>query len=64
MFERFFRAKNAVNTQGTGLGLNIVKKYLDMAGGEISFKSTLNKGAMFTVKLPINNAVRKTNNVL
>src|SRR5690606_8505527 len=39
MFTRFFRAKNATNIQGTGLGLFIVRKYLDMLNGEISFVS-------------------------
>lgn len=53
LFERFFRAKNATNIQGTGLGLNIVKKYVDMLSGDISFTSELNVGSTFKVKLPI-----------
>lgn len=52
LFERFFRAKNATNIQGTGLGLNIVKKYIEMLGGDINFKSELNKGTEFKVCLP------------
>ncbi|UII25332.1 PAS domain-containing sensor histidine kinase [Fulvivirga maritima] len=52
MFERFFRAKNATNIQGTGLGLNIVKKYVDMLEGEISFSSKLNEGTTFSIDLP------------
>ena len=52
VFERFFRAKNAINIQGTGLGLNIVKKYVDMLGGNIQFVSKLNKGTTFIVNLP------------
>ncbi|MEM1003305.1 MAG: HAMP domain-containing sensor histidine kinase, partial [Bacteroidota bacterium] len=52
MFERFFRAKNAVNIQGTGLGLNIVKKYVEILEGTIDFESTLNKGTTFTVCFP------------
>ena len=52
VFGRFFRAKNATNIQGTGLGLNIVKKYVEMAGGDISFKSKLNKGTTFRISLP------------
>lgn len=52
LFERFFRAKNAINIQGTGLGLNIVKKYVELAGGTISFTSKLNGGSCFTVVLP------------
>lgn len=51
MFDRFFRAKNATNIQGTGLGLNIVKKYLELLNGEISFTSELNVGSTFTIKI-------------
>jgi len=52
LFERFFRAKNVTNIQGTGLGLNIVKKYVDMLGGAINFKSELDKGTEFHVTFP------------
>ncbi len=50
LFQRFFRAKNAGNEQGTGLGLNIVKKYIELMGGEIAYKSTVNEGTIFTIK--------------
>jgi PAS domain S-box-containing protein len=53
LFGRFFRAKNATNIKGTGLGLNIVKKYVQMLKGSINFKSELNKGSTFTVQLPL-----------
>jgi signal transduction histidine kinase len=53
LFERFFRAKNVLNIQGTGLGLNIVKKYLDLLNGNISFTSTEGKGTEFIVTVPI-----------
>lgn len=52
VFERFFRAKNAATTQGTGLGLNIVKRYLDLMGGTIGFSSEEGRGTTFTVTLP------------
>ncbi|MEM6524511.1 MAG: ATP-binding protein [Bacteroidota bacterium] len=58
MFERFFRAKNAINIQGTGLGLNIVKKYVEILEGTIDFESTLNKGTTFTVCFPITQELR------
>jgi len=53
MFERFFRAKNVTNIGGTGLGLNIVKKYVDLLNGDIKFSSELGKGTKFTVQLPL-----------
>lgn len=52
LFTRFFRAKNATNIQGTGLGLNIVKRYLDLMGGTISCKSELNRGTTFYITIP------------
>lgn len=52
MFDRFFRASNAGNVQGTGLGLNIVKRYVELLDGSISFASEYNKGSNFTVWLP------------
>jgi PAS domain S-box-containing protein len=55
LFSRFFRAANAGNIEGTGLGLHIVKKYLDILGGEITFESAENEGTKFTLIIPINN---------
>ncbi|MBP7810003.1 MAG: PAS domain-containing sensor histidine kinase [Bacteroidia bacterium] len=52
LFERFFRAKNVTNIQGTGLGLNIVGKYLEAMKGEINFISELNVGTTFTITIP------------
>lgn len=52
IFTRYFRAKNAVMDQGTGIGLNIVKSHLENLGGEIGFISRKDKGTTFTVKLP------------
>jgi len=53
LFERFFRASNATNIQGTGLGLNIVKRYVDLLEGSIDFSSVEGKGSTFTVTLPV-----------
>jgi signal transduction histidine kinase len=53
MFTRFFRAANATNIEGTGLGLFIVTKYLDLLRGEINFNSKVNTGSTFTLKIPI-----------
>lgn len=55
LFGRFYRAKNATNIQGTGLGLNIIGKYLELLNGEISFRSELNEGTTFSVKIPNSN---------
>lgn len=52
LFGKFFRAKNATNISGTGLGLNIVKKYVELLDGNISFISKYNEGTTFTVELP------------
>jgi PAS domain S-box-containing protein len=52
LFGRFFRGKNAVNIQGTGLGLHIVVKYLELMNGHIDLKSKLNKGSTFTFTIP------------
>ena len=52
LFERFFRAKNVTNIEGTGLGLNIVKKYTDLLDGQISFESVPEQETSFTVVIP------------
>jgi two-component system, LuxR family, sensor kinase FixL len=49
LFERFFRADNAINIQGTGLGLFIVRKYLDNLDGTIDFESKEDVGTKFTI---------------
>jgi len=51
LFERFFRSNNTVNIPGTGLGLNIVKKYIDLIGGNITVSSELGEGSSFKVIL-------------
>ena len=52
LFTRFFRAHNVENIQGTGLGLNIVKRYVELMNGTITFESTLGEGTTFVVRLP------------
>lgn len=54
IFTRFFRAKNALNIKGTGLGLHLVKNYVEKLNGSIDFKSEEGKGSKFFVLLPIN----------
>ena len=54
IFEKFFRSANALKkqTDGSGLGLHIVKKFVELLGGKIWFKSAENKGAVFYFTLP------------
>jgi len=51
LFERFFRGANAMNIQGTGLGLHIVARYAELMNGNVACKSELEKGSEFIVTL-------------
>ena len=55
IFQKFFRSSNVLRhqTQGSGLGLYIVKSIVEKAGGKISFESRENKGSTFWFTLPI-----------
>ncbi|MGK7946631.1 MAG: PAS domain S-box protein [Microcystaceae cyanobacterium] len=53
LFESFHRAKNVGNIQGTGLGLDIVQRYVNLHQGNIIFSSTINEGTTFRVALPM-----------
>lgn len=53
LFTRFFRASNVTNIQGTGLGLNIVRRYIDLLQGHISFVSSEQDGSTFTITIPL-----------
>ena len=52
LFTRFFRAHNTTNIQGTGLGLNIVKRYVELLNGSIAVESKIEQGSTFTVEIP------------
>lgn len=52
IFEQFYRAGNALNYNGTGLGLLIVQKNVIILNGSIAFTSTIGVGTEFTVTLP------------
>lgn len=54
LFSSFFRGANAINIQGTGLGLHIVKRYIDLLNGEIEIQSQLNRGTTITFAIPLN----------
>ena len=52
IFKRFFRARNAASIQGTGLGLYICKRYVELLNGTITFTSETNRGTTFIVHIP------------
>lgn len=53
IFNRYFRAENALLNQGTGIGLNIAKSHLENLGGSITFTSVEGEGSSFIVSLPL-----------
>ncbi len=57
IFNRYFRAENALLTQGTGIGLNIIKSHLKNIGGTITFESTENIGSTFIMNI-VNEAAK------
>ena len=52
LFERFFRATNVTNIQGTGLGLHIVGRYVELLNGKINYQSQLEAGSIFYISIP------------
>jgi signal transduction histidine kinase/DNA-binding response OmpR family regulator/ligand-binding sensor domain-containing protein len=54
IFDRFFKVQHhdAVNREGTGIGLSIVKELVEIHHGKIQVKSTLGSGTTFTIMLP------------
>jgi signal transduction histidine kinase len=52
LFSSFYRARNAINIQGTGLGLHIVKRYLELLQGNIDVETEVGKGSKFTIQIP------------
>lgn len=60
VFSKFFRAANAVlkETEGSGLGLSVVKSYVEESSGVISFESKEGIGTTFFIKFPLHPAAR------
>ncbi|MBS1938358.1 MAG: PAS domain-containing sensor histidine kinase [Bacteroidetes bacterium] len=54
LFTPFFRAQNVLTIQGTGLGLHLVKRYVDLMGGQIDFTSMPGQGSTFHMRIPEN----------
>jgi signal transduction histidine kinase len=65
IFTKLFRADNAkaIETNGSGLGLYIVKAIIDQTGGKIWFESAENKGTNFNITLPIKGMKKKAGSV-
>jgi signal transduction histidine kinase len=57
LFERFFRARNVTTIPGTGLGLYIIARYLELIGSTIDLQSTLNQGTTVTITVPYENDI-------
>ena len=52
IFDRYFRAENVANQQGTGIGLNISRTHIKNLGGDISFTSKEGSGTSFYISIP------------
>lgn len=65
LFTPFFRASNTTTISGTGVGLSIVKEFIEAHSGTISVETRQNEGSTFTVRLPlVNKPVAEANLVL
>jgi PAS domain S-box-containing protein len=53
LFQPFFRANNTGNIPGTGLGLNIITRYVKLMGGRVNFCSLANQKTVFTLNFPL-----------
>lgn len=58
LFTRFFRASNVSTIKGTGLGLYIVKRYVELLNGRIFCNSELGRGSTFTVEFDKDNQLK------
>lgn len=63
LFKEFYRAENAVNAKivGSGIGLLLVKNYVDLHGGVVNFTSQLDEGSTFSIIIPYQKVNEQTN---
>ena len=59
VFEKFYQGDSAHAAEGNGLGLSLVKRIVDLCGGDVTVDSAPGQGAAFTVRLPIEGAARQ-----
>lgn len=59
IFDRFYQV-DRIHPKGSGIGLSLAKAFVELHGGSISVESTLNKGSVFTVTLPIKHIADST----
>lgn len=59
IFDRFYQAER-VHPRGSGIGLSLAKAFVELHGGTISVESTVGKGSVFTVRLPIRHVAEST----
>lgn len=52
IFNRFYQSKPVRNLQSSGIGLNLVKRYVNLHGGEITVQSSPGKGSRFAIQFP------------
>lgn len=59
IFDRYFQSEDVDQDEGTGIGLSIVKEFMNMHHGSVSCKSKIDEGSTFTLSFP--RAIRKSN---
>jgi len=53
LFDRFFRASTSTGIAGSGIGLHLVKHFVDLHNGTVEVESTVNVGTTFCIRLPV-----------